>query len=293
MKPLSNVLSALLLIVALGLFAVACESDEGTSDDVSGVDVVSDSDTTGDDTTAEVATPEFCGGEWDGGTKAFSGILIDFQTRKPLEGAKITLVDNDTGEELGLTVDSLANGIVFIEVPDCYEKIGLVVRMDGQRDTFQLHLAADGVDETLWSVSEGTYVAAPALAGIAVDPTMGILAGGVYYRTAAGEEEAIGCAKVRIMALADPETFAEGNIRYMNTAGLPTTLDKQDGINQTTPFFIIGNIPAGPEKVIIEAQVDGEKVGETYVWSVPGAIFIGNIYADEDITENPMDPNCQ
>jgi hypothetical protein len=283
MKSLSKVLS-ILLIVAMGLFAVACESDEGDTDDTAGVDT-STGDTGGDDTTGEVATPEFCGGEWAGGTKAFTGILIDFQTRKKLEGAKVTLLDNDTGEELGLTVDSLADGIVFMDVPNCYEKVGLVVRLDGQRDTYQLHLAADGVDETLWSVSEGTYVAAPALAGI--------LAGGVYYVNADGEEEAIGCAKVRIMDLPDAEAFAEGNIRYMNTAGLPTTLDKQDGINQTTPFFIIGNIPAGPEKVVIEAQVDGQKVGETYVWSKPGTIFIGNIYADADITANPMDPNCQ
>lgn len=296
MTTLGKTLFTVILTGALAFGLVACGGDSGGDDTATATDTPATDNGTGD---VADDTPV--------AKKQFSGILIDFQTRAKLKGAKLHVLDNATGKETGEILESGEEGVVLAEFDGGIDKVGFMVRLEGQKDTYQLHYAADGQNETLWSVSNGTYVAAPALANISIDPTKGILAGGLYYTTPAGEEEGVGCAQIRVLGESDPETFATENIRYMNSAGLPTTLAKQDGINPEVPFFIIGNIPAAQDTdgndlpVTVTAMMDGTAIGDTYVFSKPDAIFIGNIFtytADtaptgvDPVTANPMPAGC-
>lgn len=295
MATFGKILFTFLLTSLLTLGFVACGGDDGDTDTTPANDVVADNGT--DDVASDAPAPK----------KQFSGILIDFQTRKGLAGAKLYVLDNATGKETGEVLTSSGaetpatddDGIVTAEFDGAIDKVGFVARLEGQKDTYQLHLPADGQNETLWSVSNGTYVAAPALAGISIDPTKGILAGGLYFRDAAGEEEGVGCGTIRVLeGVGDPDTFAEANIRYMNSAGLPTTLANQDSINPEVPFFIIGNIPVSKDgegndlPVTVTAKMGETAIGDTYVFSKADAIFIGNIFTYAAVTANPMPAGC-
>jgi len=302
MATFGKTLFSVLLTGLLALGFVACGGSDGGNDTAT-PDVTTDN---GGDDTADTVVAK----------KQFSGILIDFQTRKGLAGAKLYVLDNATGKETGEVLTSSGadtpatddDGIVTAEFDGALDKVGFVARLEGQKDTYQLHLPADGQNETLWSVSNGTYVAAPALAGISIDSTKGILAGGLYFRDAAGEEEGVGCGKIRVLeGVGDPETFAEANVRYMNSAGLPTTLANQDSINPEVPFFIIGNIPESKDAqgndlpVTVTAKMGETAIGDTYVFSKADAIFIGNIFTYtaanaptgvDPVTVNPMPAGC-
>ena len=318
MATFAKTFLAMLLAGVLAFSVVACGGGDGGDEDTAQpADTTQPGDTTQPDTAqpdttpadvpADTACPTGNAAAILGTDKSFTGVLIDFQTRKPLGGATLHILDNASGRETGETVTSTADGVVMAQFKAGVSKVGFKVVMAGQRDTYQLHYKADGQNETLWSVSNGTYVAAPALAGISIDEAKGILAGGLYYTNDAGEEEGVGCAQIRVLSEADPEAFATGNIRYMNDAGLPTTLDKQDGVNPQVPFFIVGNIPETKDEcgndapVTVTAQMNGTAIGDTYVFSKAGAIFIGNIFtytADTapegvaPVTANPQPAGC-
>jgi hypothetical protein len=322
MSTLGKILFTVLVAGLMSFTVVACGGDSGGDDtavadtaqpDTAGTDTAqpdttgtdtAQPDTTGTDTATDGACQPIVPTLKLGTGKQFVGALIDFQTRKGLEGAEVFVLDEETGVETGEVLTSGAGGLVTAEFDASVDKVGFMVRMAGQKDTYQLHLDAETADpannpDTLWSVSSGTYVAAPALAGIDLDQTKGILAGGLYYVNGSGQEESVGCAKIRVLdGVGDAEDFAAGNIRYMGSTGLPTTLDKQDGINPTTPFFIVANIPESKDecgvdqKVTVTAQMDGTAIGDTYVFSKAGAIFIGNIYTYASVTANPMPAGC-
>lgn len=270
----------IVMALFLALSFAACESDsddKGTEDTTT----AEDTNTAGDGAGGDTAVAD----------KSFTGILIDFKSKTQIAGATVTVLDNDTGEPMkdaaGVVMETTsgAAGEVAFTFPGTLDKVGFLAVLDGQKDTYQFQLPADGVEETLWSVDTQTYVGAPALAGVAQEATLGVLAGGIYYVNADGEEEAIGCAT----ADTDP---AGGEVRYFGASGLPTTLDKQPSVNPAIPYYLIANIPVG--KTTIKAfDSEGNEIGDTFIHSVAGAICIGNIYANDTVTTNPTPATCQ
>jgi hypothetical protein len=272
----------IVMALFLALSFAACESDSGDTTE----DAATTEDSAGGDTTEDAA-----GDDTAVADKTFTGILIDFKSKQQIAGATVTVLDNDTGEPLkdadGVVMETTsgAAGEVTFTFPGSLDKVGFLAVLDGQKDTYQFQLPADGVEETLWTVDTQTYVGAPALAGVAQDSALGVLAGGIYYMNPEGEEEAIGCAT----ADTDP---AGGEVRYFGASGLPTTLDKQPSINPAVPYYLIANIPVG--KTTIKAfDSEGNEIGDTFIHSVAGAICIGNIYANDTVTANPTPVTCQ
>jgi len=312
MKTLSF---ALVAVLSLALFA-ACGSDKKTNP---GTDTV-EGDTATTESTDEAA------GEVVVGPQKFRGKLIDFQTKAGIAGAKVYLLNNDSGEVLagyadpitsgaddGGTADVDEAGFVDIDSPGTVgttvELLGCKVVMDGQKDTYQYHLPAatkEGNRDTLWSVSQLTYNVAPPLAGLTVDPEKSIMAGGIYFEltdiNADGEldEQAVGCSKAYVPS--EDAAFNQANVRYFGASGLPTTLTERDSVNPETPYYLINAIPEG--KVEVEARMGDTVIGKTYIFSHKDSINIGNIFVDKDLCgalcddgagglKNPMPDACE
>jgi len=126
------------------------------------------------------------------------------------------------------------------------------------------------------------------LAGLTVDASKAIVAGGVYWNNVAeSREEHVGCATV----VSDPA----GEYRYFDPAtGRPTSLAKADQNSSTLAYFLAANLPAGtadnPTAVKVDAMIDGAVAGTTSIWAIEGAICIQNIYTTG--TANPTPAAC-
>jgi hypothetical protein len=314
MKTLSF---ALVAVLSLALFA-GCGSDKKTTP---GTDTVEEGTTD----TVQEAAPETV----VVGPQHFRGKLIDFQTKAGIAGAKVYILNNDTGEPLdgyadpftsgaddGGTAEVDEAGFVDIDfdgtVGTTGELLGFKVVMDGQKDTYQYHLPANtkggdaGSRDTLWSVSVLTYNVAPPLAGLTVDPEKSIMAGGVYFEltdiNGDGEldEQAVGCSIAYVPS--QDAAFNAANVRYFGASGLPTTLTERDSVNPETPYYLINAIPEG--KVEVEARMGDKVLGKTYIFSHKDSINIGNIFVDKDLCgalcddgagglKNPMPDACE
>ena len=264
----------------------------------------------------DVAFPDLSGGgdlacaDGSGQPATFEAMVIDFQTRKPLAGAHVQAYEPTTGQLFGATKQTSAEGLVQVDAASCSGTPSFRVTLDGQRDTFTLYvrLPSAGQGATLWSVSNGTYVAAPALAGISMNEAKGLLIGGVFFTNGQGEDESVGCAKVDVPdALPTAAAFAADNIRYLNDAGLPTTLDHQASINPQVPFFIVGNLPVQTDEAgltvpwIVTARVGQQVVAHALVPGIAGSAVIADLHTYTEATApagvapvltNPMPPDC-
>ena len=138
----------------------------------------------------------------------FKGELVDFQTKAPVEGADIAVLDNATGKPTGVTGKSGAKGMVELQLPATPAKVGFKVSMADNKDTYQFNIDAGPKEtERLWLVSVLTYTVVPKLAGITVDKTKGIVAGGLYFVNDKGEEENVGCATIESAPVGDYRYF--------------------------------------------------------------------------------------
>jgi hypothetical protein len=205
----------------------------------------------------------------------FKGKVIEFGSKppKPIEGADIVLLDMKDGKATTTTLKSGAGGAVEIPDLDSDKKIGLKMSKADYKDTYQYGFDPAAQDETIWIVTTTLYNLAPALAGLVVDTTKGIVAGGVYFDDA-GTEKMVGCAKV--------QSEPAGEYRYFDPAsGLPTTPDKADQTSAKLSYYLAANVPAGtadaPAQTKVQAFLDAEKVGEETIFTVADSICIKNI----------------
>ncbi len=267
----TNFLAAVVVTIsALGLAVLGCESSSGGG----GGDTTGGNDGTGtgDAPTLDLAV--------DGQVEmaVFQGKLVDFQTREPIVGATVTVLNNDDGKTVIATVTSLEGGVVTFNVPAGIQ-LGLKCELAGYRPTYQFNIASDygTVDEpeTLWIVSDTTWTVAPGMAGLVIEPGKGQVAGALYYRTAANEEVAIGCGTVQ----SEPST---PDIRYFGNSGLPTTLDLQPTTNPDNAFFFAANVPAAaagaPTETVISGWVGTTRIGSVRIFTYPDSMCISNIY---------------
>lgn len=217
---------------------------------------------------------------FDGAVGTLSGTLVDFQTRQPINGALVQVLDNSTGEAIPVCTTS-ANGTVTLSgIPATMAKVGLRNTMLGNKDTYQFNMALNASGEVLWLVSETTYTLAPMAAGLTVDPTKGAVAGGVYFVNATSQEEPVGCAAV--------STDQGGDIRYFGDDGMPTTIANQAKVNVNNGYFLAVNIAPGVTEVT--AEVGATEVGSTSIVTFANSICISNVYVTTGT--NPTPATC-
>jgi len=221
-----------------------------------------------------------CGGGGDKPT--FKAYLQHFGGDDWVGGIAIQVLDNDTGDEIGISSTSDAEGYVtFTEaLPGTlcgFRAVGGDVGGATYVDTYQFNIACAALDERLWVVDETTYVGVPLSAGITkqdgtfgLDPGTAVLAGGIYFEEESGVENHIGCAT----AATDPE---DGQVRYFGDNGLPTTLDVRDTTNPLVAYYVVANLTPGP--TLVKAFLEGEEIGSTSLHVYADAVSISNIYS--------------
>lgn len=236
-----------------------------------------------------------CGGGDDNGNggKIFKGTVKDRMSRTPLPGKTCRAVDNDTGDPIpGFEFVSEAGGKVTIEdLPGDLVGFHCDAVPGDHIDTYQFNISTTATDEEIWLVDLGTYQMGPALAGLTLDTSKGLVAGSMYWVNAAGEEEPVGCAEVT--------SSTGGEVRYFGANELPvntTANDPDNGRDNTHPnngLFLVANMEPGP--VTLSIMVDGQERGSVDTISFGGdqTILISNIYADETLTENPTPAGCE
>ncbi|MBM4387579.1 MAG: hypothetical protein FJ088_07550 [Deltaproteobacteria bacterium] len=208
----------------------------------------------------------------------FTGTLTSFLYGTPVEGAAITLLDNDTGAETGVKTKSGANGKVEFQI-EKGKKFGLKATLGNHLDTYQFNMDV-AQDEILWIVANQTVTLAARSSGLSIDAEKGIVAGTIYWENPNEEEEHVGCATI--------ESYPEGDIRYTDSTGFPVPPESAKSTNKDKSYFFLANILPG--KVSIKTKMDATELGMVSSFTYKGAIGISNIYATGK--KNPTPENC-
>ncbi|NOZ85212.1 MAG: carboxypeptidase regulatory-like domain-containing protein [Deltaproteobacteria bacterium] len=229
-----------------------------------------------------------CGGSDDNNgqkTVTFKGTVEDFKAGTTLDGMTVKALNNDTGAELGIEATSDAEGNVTIAgLPD--GKVGFLVvgtePADGYIDTYQFNIDASAEDVSLIAVDKLTYQAAPALAGIQVKEHTAAVAGAFVWKNAKGVDEPVACGTVKVF-VNDAEN---GEVRYFNDTGMPTSLDNRKNINPQNGYYLAGNVDPG--KVTIKGyDPSGKEIGSVTFPAVGDSICISTLYVEEGHDTNP------
>ncbi len=229
----------------------------------------------------------------DGGDRTIEAQVSDFPTYQPVGGVLVEVVDNETGEPIGISVVSPPDGQVVVEIPEEYgDLVGIKTSKDGYMDTYQYNFEVGAKDEDFLIVSNATVDLVAALIDTELDPDKGHAAGGVYWGDPM-DENPIGCAEVTT----DPPN--EGNIHYMGNDDLPSK-DRDisgdepangEGTNPKNGHFVSVNMDPG--EVLITANADGKEESVVLPALFPNSICIVNIYySKDDYDENPTPDWC-
>jgi hypothetical protein len=231
-----------------------------------------------------------CGGDDDNGGATFRAYIQNFGGDDLVADMDVEVLDNTTGNKLGIVGRSDATGWVTIKwdgQAPAAELGFLCVGVAGDtRNTYQFDLDSSAQDEKLWSVSETTYWGAALAAGLTLEDGKALLAGGLYWVDPADPNEVenhIGCATVK----ANPE---DGEVRYFGDNGYPTNLATRTTTNPLVAYFVIANMEPGSKTV--EAFMDADKLGETDLFVYGNDVSISNIYADPN-QPDPEPAGCQ
>lgn len=283
----------LLLVAALSLtigVVMGCGDDDDDDDDTGDDDDVDDDDTGDDDTSDDDVIDD--DDDDDTGDDdiiepgKIGGTTKDNKSLALLKGAEVNLVDDETGDLLGVSGFSDAEtGYIILDVPLDYEldTIGVKVTFDGYMDTFQYHFNVGVTNEDFYGISESLVAAmAILLPGVSIDPEKGHAAGAVYWGDPT-DETPIGCAMISM----DP---AQDEIHYMNNLGIPFPGRDEDGTNPLDGKFAALNVdPGGP--YTITSDVDGEEVSVLLPKVVANSVNIASIYYNK--TDYPEQPGCE
>jgi hypothetical protein len=221
----------------------------------------------------------------EGQPKSISGTVTDFQTKQPVAEAAVELLDDDTGESLGINGTSDAEGKIALDgIPASKGKVGIKVTKAENMDTIQYHFASGSVDETFYLVSQTTVSLIAGILGVTLDPAKGVAAGGVYWGDQVSEE-AIGCATVAT----DP---TGGETHYMDNSGIPTTDRDTKGTNPQNGYFSILNMTPG--KITVNATA-GTAIEGSVLPNLPAnSVAISNVYFGKDkYAANPQPSPCE
>ncbi len=281
-------LIALASISVIGIWA-SCGDDDDDDDDA----------TEADDDDVET-----------GDKGKLGGCVHDFQTKQPVQGALIKVLDNDTGDPIDFEATSPGGDgcVTFDGLPTDPESFGIIVSRDGHMDTMQFNFPNGITGEEFLIVSDVTASLVAGTVGMEIDETAGMAAGGDYWGKSDGTVEwPVGCASVEF------EPANPGKVFYFGVDGLPTpnraiTGDVPEDGQGTNPccgpnsddhfsFYVSVNHPVtagGVEMTATAYSDDGNQVETGYLpLLIPNTVAIANIvYEDTEYETNPTPTWC-
>ena len=272
-------LIAVVFIATSALWVGCGDDDDDDSDDP-------DPDDDDDDT-----------GPSQGEKGSLNGCVHDFLTKQPVQGATVKLLDDTTGDELGIEkVSPSGDGCITFEIPEGVDQVGVLVTRDGYYDTLQYHFDNGLTGEEFLFVSDSTASLIELALGMNMDPTKGHAAGGLYYGNPT-DENPIGCNVVSF----DP---GDGDTHYMGFDDIPnvdrdTTDDPNTssgkGVNPGNGYFVSVNETSNIQVTIsATVGVNNPLTKTTVIPNLPAdSIAIANIYFDPEkdtaVEEDPED----
>ena len=250
-------------------------------------------------------------GPGQGAPGTISAYVRDFQTKTEVQGASVELVNDETGDLLGENYKqtSGSDGLVsFNNIPSDMEKIGVKVTKEGNKDTYEFHFNVGVTNEEFLLVSQSTVDFVSLGLGITIDPTLSVVAGGVYWWDS-DNENPVGCAVVTV----DPPAQ---HVYYFGPDALPTSARDISGSwpangQGTNPgvdtkghaisYFMSPNQPLGEGTVTISAKAGADTAGgeppnlaQTGIPKLSAnSVCISNVYYSKDIyPTNPTPSWC-
>ncbi len=186
----------------------------------------------------------------------FVATIVDYGSATPVGELQVDVYERMTSEsvlEMPVYADESGRVVVTYYIPDdylpelYYAKMDyLVYGDDSHVDTYQFAYPALAEEETLWVVSNTTFQASPAVAGLTAETGANHVFGMLLWQDEQGEEHPVGCAKIGIFT--ENHTFTP-EVRYFGDNGLPTQLANQDSINNNHAGFLIANVPPGEAEI--------------------------------------------
>ena len=198
----------------------------------------------------------------------------------PLEGALVTLLDNETGQPLGPEKVTDQNGQVVFDVA-----AGLVFGVKVAKETyvdryqFDIH-ESDGSFQT-GLISLALVQGLAQAIGIAWDPAKGMVVGSVGFVAVGGPMEPVGCAVVS----SDPA----GEVRYWDPVqDMPATPEKAPMTSAKNSNFLVANVDPGPVQLTA-------KVSDAVIATKTTRVFAAGMTSVEmtaTTAENPTPAGC-
>lgn len=227
------------------------------------------------------------------GNNVLTGILLDsINTDDTLPGLKIEVLDNDTGDKVGINTVSETDGSFRIEGLDDGLVGLLVVATDADEagqpriDTRTFNVPSNAKDREIFSTQLSIADFVQNMLGFPDDPETTAVSGGVYYYDENCNEWPVGCATVAIER--------EGDLWYFDETRLPNPESTQTPSNG---LWLLTQVEITDEKLTVTALIDGVPSGNISMplmankYSSDGvnATHITRVYVDK--IGNPT-PNC-
>ena len=222
---------------------------------------------------------------------SISGCVHDFATKSGVIGAKVTILNNDTGAETDISVTTKdTDGCVTIDgLGTDADFVGVKVTAEDNVDTLQYHFDNGIKDEEFLLVSDGTKTLIELALGVTMDPLYGHAAGSLYWGDPT-DENPIGCQAVEF----DP---GNGDTHYFGLDGLPalyrdfpgdptdTAADNGYGTNKDNGYFV--SVNESPGMVTVSTTVNGTTKTNVIPNLPANSVAIANIYFSKE--EFPAD----
>jgi hypothetical protein len=218
-----------------------------------------------------------------------SGRGSDGRPNERVAGITVKALDNVTGVPIaGMESVSDSNGIVVFNGLPAGEVGFHAVGVQGDFvDTYQFNINSNSTNAVLWIMDYNTYVAAPMIAGVTVEPDKSLIVGTVYWEDAQGCMNPVGCSTVKT----NPES---GDVRYFADNGMPTKtiaddpVAGRDDINPLNGYWLIANVDSGP--VSIGGYMADQLLGSITCVMFADSVCIGDIIIGG--SSNPQPGTC-
>ena len=291
---LINTLS-IALSLGLGGFVIGCgNKSEGPGSEGSGTPTPMAGMTGGG---AGTAAPS--------GPSDFMGTIVESTQDKPITSDQleltVTALDNVTGAPLAgkEAMTDMGGKVAFTQLP---AEVGFKVKgvMAQAIDTYTFNIGSNEQGKLLRVVAKSSVLTVKTVANVTLNPELADLAGAIYWRNGAGQDEPVGCATVTI-------DDGMGEIRYFASNNLPTTnvalpsapnLEVRTATNPLNgKFFITG---ASLKTHTVTATLNGVKLGSATLPVFKGtestdhenAISLTDIMV-EGMSANPTPADCK
>lgn len=222
-----------------------------------------------------VANGDNCEASGDG-LATVNGVAQDFQSDRPLSGAIVAVLNNDSGEPTGVCGKTDSAGKISIKVPKG-KKVAFSTSLleDGAKDTYQFNITfTTDSEETFFSVSNITAQLIPGIIGEPLDPTKATVAGTVYnmfgkaITTTTTPSGAPISYKVRTKS---------GQKAYYFDDGIPNSDETELNTKSGDSLFVAFGLLPGKQELELTYNGVVTAVTDNVMFAFPDSIAISNI----------------